>query len=278
MRTIIGFTFAAVLGSIGVAEAKDATVKGPAGAIHVDDGGTGGVPVVFVPSYAGSTTQWNAQLDHLRKTRRAIAIDLRGHGKSDAPANNDFAIDSLADDIGAVLDDLGLPKVVLVGHSMGGSAALAYAGKHPDRIAGLVLVASPGKLPEAQGKQILAAIEADYDKTMTSYWNKLLTGAQPKVKAQVQRDMKGFKRDASMAMIKASMTYDPTPALKSFAGPKWVIIIPANKQPFDLQNLVPGVTVKEVKGTSHWIQMDKPGAVNTLLDEILASASLVARR
>ncbi len=278
MRMNIGFMFVGVLGSVGVAEAKDATVKGPAGAIHIDDGGTGGVPVVFVPSYAGSTAHWNAQLDHLRTTRRAIAIDLRGHGKSDAPANNDFAIDSLADDIGAVLDDLRLNKVVLVGHSMGGSAALAYAGKHPDRVAGLVLVTSPGKLPEAQGKQILAALEADYDNTMTAYWNKLLTGARPKVKTQVQRDMKRIKRDASMAMITASMTYDPTPALKSFNGPKWVIITPANKQPSDLQNLVPGITVNEVKGTSHWVQMDKPGVVNTLLDEVLGSDSLTARR
>ena len=52
-------------------------VPGPAGALYVDDGGEGGMPVVFLHSYAGSTTHWAAQLAHLRPQRRALAIDLR---------------------------------------------------------------------------------------------------------------------------------------------------------------------------------------------------------
>ena len=49
--------------------------------IFVDDGGAGSVSVVFVHSLAGNTQQWSAQLNHIRTTRRAIALDLRGHGR-----------------------------------------------------------------------------------------------------------------------------------------------------------------------------------------------------
>ena len=115
-------------------------VTGPAGALEVDDGGRGGLPVVLVHSLAGNSTHWTAQLEHLRRDRRAVALDLRGHGRSEPPKDGDYTIAAMAGDIAAVVDTLGLDRFVLVGHSMGGGVALAYAGAHPDRVAGLVLV------------------------------------------------------------------------------------------------------------------------------------------
>ena len=94
----------------------------------MDDGGTGGPAVLFVHSLAGGAAHWEAQLEHLRGTRRAVAFDVRGHGGSDRPADGDYAIASLAGDVAAVADGLGLGPFVLVGHSMGGGVALSYAG------------------------------------------------------------------------------------------------------------------------------------------------------
>src|SRR5690349_8502589 len=65
-------------------------LEGPSGAIFVDDGGDGGLPVVFLHSFGGSSNHWASQLDHLRHHRRALAIDLRGHGKSARPKNLDY--------------------------------------------------------------------------------------------------------------------------------------------------------------------------------------------
>ena len=64
--------------------------------IYIDDGGDGSLSVVFVHSLAGNTQQWSAQLSHIRTTRRAIALDLRGHGQSLPPADGDYAIESIA--------------------------------------------------------------------------------------------------------------------------------------------------------------------------------------
>jgi pimeloyl-ACP methyl ester carboxylesterase len=77
--------FAGCARHVGAPKEQPTSVKqvaGPSGSLHVDDGGSGGIPVVFVHSFAGSTEHWSAQLAHLRKTRRAVALDLHGHGQS----------------------------------------------------------------------------------------------------------------------------------------------------------------------------------------------------
>ncbi len=113
-------------------------IPGPAGKLAVDDGGEGAA-VVFVHSLAGNTGHWSAQLERLRHSRRAVALDLRGHGRSE-PSKSGYAIDAVATDVGAVADALGLPRFALVGHSMGGGVALAYAGAHPERVDRLLLL------------------------------------------------------------------------------------------------------------------------------------------
>src|SRR5688572_25472652 len=83
-------------------------IKGPAGKIFIDDGGQGGIPVLMIHSFGGNTGHWKEQLTHLRPGRRAIALDLRGHGQSDAPPGNDYHVQSLSNDIAAVADSLDL--------------------------------------------------------------------------------------------------------------------------------------------------------------------------
>lgn len=246
-------------------------VKGSAGLLHVNDGGTGGLPVVFVHSFAGDTTHWSAQLEHLRKSRRAVAFDLRGHGQSEAPAHDDYAIESLAEDIAAVVDGLGIERFVLVGHSTGGAAALIYAGKYPARVAGLVLVGAPGKVPAEQAQQIITLLESDYEKTMDSYWSQLLTGAQPQVLEKLTEGRRKMPRDRTVSITKAIFHYDPLPALRSYPGQKLFVTAPPDEQPAALHNLVPDVPHRVVTNASHWLHLDKPEEFNRILDEFLSS-------
>src|SRR6185295_16066021 len=67
-------------------------IAGPAGNLFVRDGGvtdTGALPVLFIHSLAGNGGQWALQLDHLRRRRRAVSLDLRGHDDSDPAENGD---------------------------------------------------------------------------------------------------------------------------------------------------------------------------------------------
>lgn len=247
-------------------------IAGPAGSLRVDDGGTGGVPVVFAHSFAGSAAHWKAQLAHMRKSRRAVAFDFRGHGKSTPSNTGDYSVDGFAQDIGAVVDGLGIDRFVLVGHSQGASAAIAYAGKQPHRVAGLVLAGAPGRIPPEQSQKVIGALHADYDKVMQQYWDKLMNGAQPEVREQLSKEMHSVPKDTSLAIIKALFEDDPLPALRRYAGPKLIVVASFEETPNDLHRIAQDVPHRKIEGTSHWPHMDKPEEFNRLLDEFLAGA------
>ncbi|MBN8691864.1 MAG: alpha/beta hydrolase [Bacteroidetes bacterium] len=107
------------------------------GDIHFSDAGKGRV-VVLLHGFLGSHEIWEQTISNLSKSYRVIAIDLPGHGGSD---NFGYVhtMDLLAKSVKAVLDHLHLKKYVLVGHSMGGYAALAFADLFPDNIKGICL-------------------------------------------------------------------------------------------------------------------------------------------
>jgi pimeloyl-ACP methyl ester carboxylesterase len=158
-------------------------------ALCVDDGRSGGIPVLFVHSLAGNCRHWSYQLEHLRRDRRAIAIDLRGHGHSDLPRDGDYSIPAMANDIESVTKALDLKRFFLVGHSMGASASIEYAGRHPEMVAGLLLADPSGdarKLPTGQVQPFLAALQSDsYARTVEEYWKAMLAGSNPTIRERV---------------------------------------------------------------------------------------------
>jgi pimeloyl-ACP methyl ester carboxylesterase len=246
------------------------TIDGPAGQLYVDDGGHTGLPVLLVHSYAGSTAHWKSQLSHLRQRRRAVAMDLRGHGRSDIPAEGNFAVPALATDIAAVADALELRRFVLVGHSLGGAAAAAYAGEHPERVRGLVLAGTPGKSPAELARQVMNGLRADYDKVMGDYRDSLLAGAQPAVRDELEAEMRRVPREQALALIEAVFDFDPLPSLARYPGSKLIIDTPHGDGPGALHAQMPDITRKLITGTSHWPHLDKPQEFNRLLDEYLA--------
>ena len=244
-------------------------IMGPAGQIHVDDDGSGDrVPVVFIHSFAGSGRHWSNQLDHLRPERRAIALDLRGHGESEAKADDNVTIDDLGGDVATIVDTLGLRRIALVGHSIGGSVAVAYAAAHPDQVAGLLLVGTPGRMPMQQADQVISAMSSNYADTMSSYWDRLLADATPATRARIERERESMPQATAMALIRASFAYDPLPALRDYPG--LVMTATIGDSPADLHKQLPDAPDASVSGTSHWVQLDRPDEFNRILDTFLA--------
>jgi pimeloyl-ACP methyl ester carboxylesterase len=246
-------------------------ITGPAGFLQVDDGGRGALPVVLVHSLAGNTNQWAAQLQHLRPNRRAVALDVRGHGRSEPPKDGKYTIAAMAGDVAAVVDTLKLERFVLLGHSMGGGVALTYAGAHPERVAGLLLVDPIGdgtQIPAAESQAFLAGLEADYDTAIRKYWTEI-GGPDSTVRARLIADLQATPRDAVLEVLRSVMQFDPRPALDRYHGPMLSIVTPYNDQPFSLHRLGKGFPHRVVQGTGHWIQLDKPEEFNRILDEFL---------
>ena len=174
---------------------------------------------------------------------------MRGHGRSDAPYKMDYAVDSLATDIAAVVDSLNINRFVLVGHSMGGAAIIAYAGAHPQRVAGLLLAGTSGKSSEKEAKPIIASLESnDYERVMQSYMKKLLMNAKPEVDALEREGMKRLSKETALSIIKAIFKFDPLVPLKRYLGPTLIVATPEENQPNALYKQMPNIPHKIIQG------------------------------
>ena len=105
--------------------------------IRFDDTGEG-FPVVFLHGFMESLDVWDDMVEKLSKDFRVITVDLLGHGQS-GNVGPIHSMDIMAQEVKAILDDLGIGQVALVGHSMGGYVALEFLKDYPQMVKCLVL-------------------------------------------------------------------------------------------------------------------------------------------
>ena len=117
---------------------KTLTVNGLA--LHYLEWGEGNAPpIVCVHGYTGSADAFNALARHLQERHRILALDVRGHGESAWSPTGAYSYADQAGDLAEFATRLGLDKFVLIGTSMGGIIAMAYAAEHAERLLGLVI-------------------------------------------------------------------------------------------------------------------------------------------
>ena len=106
---------------------------------YLDWGNPGAPPIVCVHGYTSSAQAFNALARRLRDRHHVVAPDVRGHGESGWSPSGAYQYEDQVGDLAALVDKLGLARFTLVGTSMGGIIAMAYAGAHPDRLVRLVI-------------------------------------------------------------------------------------------------------------------------------------------
>jgi pimeloyl-ACP methyl ester carboxylesterase len=120
-----------------------------------------GPAILFVHGYTDSSKFWAPQVEFFSRRHTAIAVDLRGHGQSDAPAG-DYSIPDFSADIFSFLQKLNIKRTWVLGHSMGGMIAQQFYTEYPEYVEGLILcsTASSGRaMKDAGGFDCLDAIE-----------------------------------------------------------------------------------------------------------------------
>ena len=100
-----------------------------------------GSALVFLHGFLENSNMWNAFIPELSKRKRVICIDLLGHGKTEC-LGYVHSMELMAEAVEAVLKHLRIRRPTIIGHSMGGYVALAFAEKNPDALKGLVLMNS----------------------------------------------------------------------------------------------------------------------------------------
>src|SRR4029079_2630976 len=101
-----------------------------------------GEPVVLLHgAFMTITNNWTDWIAELSKTRKVIAVEMQGHGRT-ADIDRDITSEHLADDVAALLDHLKIPRADLIGYSMGGGVAMQCAIRHPDKVRKVVVISS----------------------------------------------------------------------------------------------------------------------------------------
>jgi pimeloyl-ACP methyl ester carboxylesterase len=122
-----------------------------------------GKEILSIHGLTANCRFWDCLANALSPRHKLIAMDLRGRGLSDKPPTG-YSIDSHCKDVLALMDDLGLRRPVLMGHSLGAFISLVYAARNPQRVDRLILVDGGGKLAEAQMAKVFAGIKPSLDR------------------------------------------------------------------------------------------------------------------
>ena len=181
-----------------------------------------GRPLVLVHGYPLDHTIWAPVVPLLEADFDLVLPDLRGFGESAAPAVA-YQLTDLAADLAALLDQLGIARAAVVGHSMGGYVALAFAGLYPGRVLGLGLVASQALAdpPDRKAMRYQTAGQVDENgvaEVAASMPEKLTAdpALQVKLKELILRQAPAAVAAALRAMAGRP---DSTPALPGFDFP-----------------------------------------------------------
>jgi pimeloyl-ACP methyl ester carboxylesterase len=247
-------------------------IDGPQGRIHIDDGGRGrATPVIFVHGNGANLEQWRAQLDHVRATRRAVALDLRGMGRSDPARSGDYSVAGMAEDVDAVANALGLKRFILVGHSYGGAVVGMYASKHPDRVGGIVFAdsASQVKMTDKAAENFARAIRKDRDAVVKQWFAPMLAPSSDAVRETVYAAVRQSNVDAFVGALTGMRDIDMAAVLEAYPGPKVAIGAADIEGPASFSTMFSAIPVHRIKGTGHWLMLDKPAEFNAMLDEAL---------
>ncbi len=249
-----------------------------------------GSPIVLIHGFGAALDWWDAIAPELARDHRVIRLDLIGHGGTEAPGSG-YAIERQAALVKAVLDKLGVARTVVVGHSMGGEVATAFAAQDASRVERLVLIDTPPK-PETAfdltmelGLSPLLGQALWRLRTDAALQQALTQGFAPgfpvpkKFVADLwQLSYTGFHdaHDDSIAYVTETGTperlagLDPVPPLLVLFGTEDALISPASAKLYDT---VPGAEIVMIDGAGHSPMVEKPGETLALLKGFIGGAN-----
>jgi len=280
MKTTLGLAVALVALSPPARAGSQGAVSGTATSpdripIRYHAAGKGDPALVFVHCGGCERGFWDGQVAHFAAKHRVVALDLAGHGQSGG-GRKDWTMPAFGQDVVSVVEALGLKRVVLIGHSIGGPVVLEAARRMPGRVAGLVLVDTmvdfEQRLAAEEVEKYLSALQADYRATTTAITSQYFFSASTPepVKARVLETVLSVPQEIGVAVFRSSAAYDPLPALREIKAPIRAInsdLFPTNVE--GNRRYVPGYQVAIMKGVGHYPMLEQPEAFNALLAEAL---------
>jgi len=139
----VAFLLMTLVSAAASAQQKPTTGYAPVNGVkmYYEVHGSGEPVVLLHGAFMTITNNWTGWIGELAKTRKVIAVEMQGHGRT-ADIARDLTYENLADDVAALLEHLKIPRADLIGYSMGGAVAMQCAIRHPDKVRKVVVISS----------------------------------------------------------------------------------------------------------------------------------------
>jgi 3-oxoadipate enol-lactonase len=254
--------------------------------------GDEGMPLIFLHGIGGNAEYWRPQLDAFADDFRAIAWDMPGYGDSAPPAEMTFPV--LADAVATLIDRLSIDRAHLIGHSLGGMIAQAFARLYPDRLRSLTLAATSaafGKRPDGDVDQVWRDrfIEQrlgplDRGASMTELAPKMVRGligdmADPKGVEQAILSMAAVPEASYRAAVHCLTGFDQEADLAGIETP--TLLLAGEKDPVAppkvmkrMANAMPNSRLEILPNAGHLANVERPDAFNHALFGFLQSLTM----
>jgi pimeloyl-ACP methyl ester carboxylesterase len=241
--------------------------------------GEGETALVFLHGWGGDREYWKNQVAGFAGEYRVVAIDQAGHGDS-RTERKESSVNALGGDVETVVKELGLKRVILVGHSMGGPVALAAAKRLPGTVVAVIAVDTlqnaEMKFPAEVAAKLLDAIDKDFkgtieggffsgllpekvDPELVSWLAKKAAGQNPKMAVALMRDI--FSLDTAKLLKEAKV---PVRCINSSGGYAFF-----NKTEVDINKKYANFTAVSIDNVGHYPMLEKPDEFNRALRDAL---------
>jgi len=243
-----------------------------------------GTPVVLLHGFPLNGVIWHEQQQRLSDRYRVITPDLRGHGRSPAPAGV-YEMDLLARDVLALLDTLLIKKAVIMGHSMGGYVALAAWKLAPERFLALGLIDSQAGADTEEGRQgrykVAEKVAAEGSKVVAEAMIPKLFApdlpAEAPILSQVRQLILNTQPAGIIGTLKGmAVRLDSSALLPNLSMPVLLLtgdkdqIIPPGKAK-EMASAIRTATLTKVANAGHMPMLEQPEATTTAIRNFLSA-------
>ena len=260
--------------------------------LHADRSGHGPA-LLLLHGFTGSSATWDSLRPALEPHFSVIAVDLPGHGRSGAPADDTrYALHHLADDLAALLDAVGVDRAAVLGYSMGGRAALHFAIAHPERVSALILESATPGIESAHDRgaridsdfALADMIERDGVESFVHFWERLpIWSSQAALPGDVRQtvherrlangptglanSLRGAGAGARPSVARQLESLPmPTLLMAGALDPKFVELARV------MHEFIPDARTEIVSGAGHTVHLERPTEFIAIVNEFLVSA------
>ncbi|HOD28760.1 MAG TPA: alpha/beta hydrolase [Syntrophales bacterium] len=240
--------------------------------------GAGEPALVFVHGWSCDARYWRAQVSHFSKKHRVVLLDLAGHGHS-GMSRAKYTMGAFGEDVQVVTEAVGSPRIILIGHSMGGSVIAEAARRMPDRVIGLIGIDTLDNieypLTSEELKKMTAPLEKDFRAGTRQFIGKMISPqTDPQLREWILSDVSSAPPGVALSAMNEMMAqYITGEAARVFEeiripvitvnGDLWPINYEANRRHmFSYRAIV-------LKKADHFLMMNRPEEFNRALEQAI---------